>query len=87
MYGQDWTSDQDFAKSFAKPVLSKNQALSAIKPKAKAIFGIQMKGYSVQIKKNEYVFTKKGAATITGKINKKGKFYFLRMTPVNGIRN
>jgi len=46
-----------------------------------------MKGYSVQIKKNEYIFTKKGAATITGKINKKGKFYFLQMTPVNGIRN
>lgn len=87
LLGQDWTNDQDFAKSFAKPVLSKNQALSAIKPKAKAVFGIQMKGYSVQIKKNEYIFTKKGAATITGKINKKGKFYFLQMTPVNGIRN
>lgn len=87
LYGQDWTSDQDFAKSFAKPVLSKSQALSAIKPKAKAVFGIQMSGYSVQIKKNEYVFTKKGAVTITGKINKKGKFYFLKMTPLNGIRS
>ena len=87
LHGQDWANDQDFAKSFAKPVLSKTQALAAAKPKVKSVFGLQMNGYSVQIKKNEYTFTKKGAPTITGKINKKGTFYALKVTPVNGVRN
>ncbi|GIO34487.1 MULTISPECIES: hypothetical protein [Paenibacillus] len=87
LYGQDWANDQDYAKSFAKPVLSKNQALAAVKSKVKSIFGIQMNGYTVKINKNEYTFTKKGATTIIGKINKKGKFYSLQALPANGIRN
>ncbi|NEU25513.1 hypothetical protein [Paenibacillus ottowii] len=86
-YGMDWDGDKDFAKAFAKPKLSKNQALSAAKSKVQSLFGINLKGYTVQIKKNEYTFLKKGAATVVGKINKKGVFYSLEAMPANGIRN
>ncbi|WP_090735342.1 hypothetical protein [Paenibacillus sp. Mc5Re-14] len=86
-HGMDWDGDKDFAKAFAKPKLSKNQALSAAKSKVQSLFGINLKGYTVQIKKNEYTFLKKGAATVVGKINKKGVFYSLEAIPANGIRN
>ncbi|KAF6565671.1 hypothetical protein G9G63_04265 [Paenibacillus sp. EKM202P] len=86
-HGMDWDGDKDFARAFAKPKLSKNQALSAAKSKVQSLFGVNLKGYTVQIKKNEYTFLKKGAATVVGKINKKGVFYSLEAIPANGIRN
>lgn len=85
--GQDWNNDADFKKSFAKPKLSKSKALSAAAPKVKSIFGLQLKGYSVHIKDNEYTFKKKGKTSIIGKINKKGTFYSFEAIPVNGVRN
>lgn len=85
--GMDWANDQDFAKTFAKPKLSKAQAISTAKPKVKSLFGINLDGYSVQIKQNEYTFSKKGALSIAGKINKQGKFYSLQLIPANGVRN
>ncbi|MEC0331608.1 hypothetical protein P4H42_18500 [Paenibacillus macerans] len=83
--GEDWTDEKDFAKSFAKPKLSKAKALSVAKPAVQSIFSINLKGYSVTIKANEYTFTKKGAPTLVGKINKKGKFYSWQQIPANGV--
>ncbi|WP_426332972.1 hypothetical protein ACN9MH_17610 [Paenibacillus silvae] len=85
--GKDWNNDADFKKSFAKPKLSKSKALSVAAPKVKSIFGLNLKGYSVHIKDNEYTFKKKGATTIVGKINKKGAFYSFEAIPANGVRN
>ncbi|CAI6056433.1 hypothetical protein PAECIP112173_01607 [Paenibacillus sp. JJ-100] len=85
--GKDWNNDVDFKKSFAKPKLTKSKALSVAAPKVKSIFGLQLKGYSVDIKDNEYTFKKKGAATLIGKINKKGAFYSFEAFSANGVRN
>ncbi|WP_334077528.1 hypothetical protein [Paenibacillus sanfengchensis] len=86
-FGKDWADDKDFAKTFAKPKLSKNQALTVAKAKASSLFGLNIKGYNVSIKNNEYTFTKKGASTLLGKINKKGKFYSWELIPTNGVRS
>ncbi|MBB6023079.1 hypothetical protein HNR77_004179 [Paenibacillus sp. JGP012] len=85
--GKDWNNDADFKKSFAKPKLSKSKALSVATPKVKAIFGLNLKGYNVRIQDNQYTFTKKGATTIVGKINKKGSFYSFEAISANGERN
>ncbi|PZT56794.1 hypothetical protein [Paenibacillus silvae] len=85
--GTDWNNDADFKKSFAKPKLSKSKALSVAAPKVKSIFGLNLKGYNVRIQDNQYTFTKKGATTIVGKINKKGAFYSFEAIPTNGVRN
>ncbi|MDQ0495101.1 hypothetical protein [Paenibacillus brasilensis] len=86
-YGMDWDGDKDFAKAFAKPKLSKTQVLAAAKSKVQSLFGINLKGYTVKIKDNVYTFSKKGAITVVGKINKKGAFYSLEAKPANGVRN
>lgn len=86
-FGTDWNNDADFKKSFAKPKLSKKKALSAAASKVKSIFGLNLKGYSVRIQDNQYTFTKKGATTLIGKINKKGAFYSFEAIPANGVRN
>ncbi|MBP1308571.1 hypothetical protein JOD82_001588 [Paenibacillus sp. 1182] len=85
--GMDWTGDKDFVKAFARPKLSQTQALSAAKSKVQSLFGINLKGYTVKIKDNEYTFSQKGAVTVVGKINKKGAFYSLEAMPANGVRN
>lgn len=84
--GKDWNNDADFKKSFAKPKLTKSKALSVAAPKVKSIFGLQLKGYSVHIKDNEYTFKKKGATTLIGKINKKGAFYSFEALSPNNVR-
>ncbi|ALP34876.1 hypothetical protein ASL14_00520 [Paenibacillus sp. IHB B 3084] len=66
---------------------AKTQALSAAKSKVQSLFGINLKGYTVKIKANEYTFFQKDAATVVGKINKKGAFYSLEAKPANGVRN
>ncbi|ETT32751.1 hypothetical protein C161_22359 [Paenibacillus sp. FSL R5-192] len=85
--GINWKNDVDFKKSFAKPKLSKNKALSIAVPTVRSIFGIELKGYSVRIQENEYTFTKKGATTLIGKINTKGAFYSFEAIPSKGVRN
>lgn len=85
--GINWKNDTDFKKSFAKPKLSKNKALSIAAPTVRSIFGIELKGYSVRIQENEYTFTKKGATTLIGKINTKGAFYSFEAIPSKGVRN
>lgn len=86
-YGMDWDGDKGFAKAFAKPRLSKTQAIAAAKSKVQSLFGINLKGYTVKMKDNEYTFSKKGGVTVVGKINKKGVFYSLEAMPANGVRN
>lgn len=82
---KDWNDDYDFAKSFAKPKYSAVQAIKAAKPAVSSLFGVNLTGYSVKVKANEYTFTKKGKPTVTGKINKQGKFYSLAAAPVSGM--
>lgn len=77
----DWTSDKDFAKSFAKPKYTQKQAISAASGKVKSIFNINLAGYKVTVKLNEYTFKKDKQPTIVGKINKEGEFYFFSLTP------
>ncbi|MCY7486583.1 hypothetical protein M5X00_00380 [Paenibacillus alvei] len=77
----DWTSDKDFAKSFAKPKYTPKQAISAASGKVKSIFNVNLAGYKVTVKLNEYTFKKDKQPTIVGKINKKGEFYSFSLTP------
>ncbi|MEC0127568.1 hypothetical protein [Paenibacillus pabuli] len=56
-------------------------------PTVRSIFGIELKGYSVRIQENVYTFTKKGATTLIGKINKNGAFYSFEAIPSKGERN
>ncbi|EPY12096.1 hypothetical protein [Paenibacillus alvei] len=78
----DWKSDKDFAKSFAKPKYkyTPKQAISAASGKVKSIFIVNLAGYKVTVKLNEYTFKKDKQPTIVGKINKKGEFYFFSLT-------
>jgi len=77
----DWKSDKDFAKSFAKPKYTPKQAISAASGKVKSIFNVNLAGYKVTVKMNEYKFKKDKQPTIVGKINKEGKFYSFSLTP------
>lgn len=77
----DWTSDNDFAKSFAKPKYTQKQAISAASSTVKSIFNINLAGYKVTVKMNEYTFKREKQPTIVGKINKKGGFYCLSLIP------
>lgn len=77
----DWTSDEDFAKSFAKPKYTQKQAISAASGKVKSIFNVNLAGYKVSVKWNEYTFKKDKQPVIVGKINKKGEFYYFSLTP------
>lgn len=77
----DWTSDNDFAKSFAKPKYTQKQAISAASSTVKSIFNINLAGYKVTVKMNEYTFKRDKQPTIVGKINKKGGFYCFSLIP------
>ncbi|EJW15223.1 hypothetical protein M5X00_07300 [Paenibacillus alvei] len=77
----DWTSDEDFAKSFAKPKYTQKQAISAASGKVMSIFNVNLAGYKVSVKWNEYTFKKDKQPVIVGKINKKGEFYYFSLTP------
>ncbi|MFM9278406.1 hypothetical protein [Paenibacillus jiagnxiensis] len=80
----DWKSDRDFAASFSVPKYTPEQAKKAAAVKAKRLFNMSLSGYTVEIDKNTYTFTRKGQAVLTAKINKKGVFYELSLSPSNG---
>ncbi|WP_051286779.1 hypothetical protein [Paenibacillus taiwanensis] len=80
----DWFDEKDFAKSFAKPKYSPTKAISIASVSVKALFNVNLTGYKVKVKLNEYTFTRDKQATIIGKINKKGQFYSLKMIPSAG---
>lgn len=80
----DWKSDRDFAASFSVPKYAPEQAKKVVAAKAKWLFNMSLSGYSVKTEQNTYTFTRKGQATLTAKINKKGVFYELSLVPSNG---
>ena len=77
--GINWKNDADFKKSFAKPKLSKNKALSIAVPTVRSIFGIELKGYSVRIQENEYTSRKKEPQRLSVKSIQKA--HFIRLKP------
>ncbi|CAI8939316.1 PepSY domain-containing protein [Brevibacillus sp. IT-7CA2] len=83
----NYVSDEDIPKVFAKPFYTKEKAIAAANPMVKKIFNMDLTGYNVSTKYNEYTFTKKGKPTVTASINKKGVFYDFTVTPENGMIN
>lgn len=80
----DWQNASEFDKVFAEAKYTPAKAITKASPAAKKLFNMDLSGYSVSVKANEYTFTRKGQATLVGKINKKGVFYELALSPVNG---
>lgn len=62
-------------KQDKKPFYTKNQAVAAAKPMVKKLFDIDLTGYDVTIKKDNYAFTKKGQPTVSANIDAKGGFW------------
>ncbi|MBW5469470.1 hypothetical protein GPJ61_16550 [Brevibacillus formosus] len=83
----NYVSDEDIPKAFAKPFYTKEKAIAAANPMVKKVFHMDLTGYNVSTKYNEYTFTKKGKPTVTASINKKGVFYDFTVTPENGMIN
>ncbi|WP_188069711.1 hypothetical protein [Brevibacillus brevis] len=83
----NYVSDEDIPKVFAKPFYTKEKAIAAANPMVKKIFHMDLTGYNVSTKYNEYTFTKKGKPTVTASINKTGVFYDFTVTPENGMIN
>ncbi|MGG4496575.1 hypothetical protein [Brevibacillus reuszeri] len=83
----NYVSDEDIPKVFAKPFYTKEKAIVALNPMMKKVFNLDLSGYNVSSKYNEYTFTKKGKPTVTASINKKGVFYDFTVTPENGLVN
>ena len=83
----NYVSDEDIPKVFAKPFYTKEKAIVAVNPMMKKVFNIDLSGYNVSSKYNEYTFTKKGKPTVIASINKKGVFYDFTVTPENGLIN
>ncbi|MGK5510011.1 hypothetical protein [Brevibacillus formosus] len=72
-----------FAKSFYTP----EKAIEAANPMAKKMFNLDLTGYTVTSKYNEYTFTKKGKPSVIASINKKGTFFEYTVKPENGMIN
>ena len=83
----NYVSDEDIPKVFAKPFYTKEKAIVAVNPMMKKVFNLDLSGYNVSSKYNAYTFTKKGKPTVTASINKKGVFYDFTVTPENGLIN
>lgn len=83
----NYVSDEDIPKVFAKPFYTKEKAIVAVNPMMKKVFNLDLSGYTVSSKYNEYTFTKKGKPTVIASINKKGVFYDFTVTPENGLIN
>ena len=83
----NYVSDEDIPKVFAKPFYTKEKAIVAVNPMMKKVFNLDLSGYNVSSKYNEYTFTKKGKPTVIASINKKGVFYDFTVTPENGLIN
>ena len=62
-------------KKDKKPFYAKNQAIAAAKPMVKKLFDIDLTGYDVAIKKDNYTFMKKGQPTLSANIDAKGGFW------------
>ncbi|KJB88848.1 hypothetical protein AZ66_05165 [Paenibacillus sp. E194] len=87
-YKDDYPGDDQAArKKYATLLYTPEQAISKVDSTVKQVFGIDMEGYEVSVKLNEYTFTKKGSMTIKGTVNAKGEFWKLELIPVEGIQD
>lgn len=87
-YKDDYPGDEQAArKKYATSLYTPEQAVSKVISTVKQVFGIDMAGYDVSVKLNEYTFTKKGSMTMKGTVNAKGEFWKLELIPVEGIQD
>ncbi|WNC15264.1 hypothetical protein [Brevibacillus brevis] len=85
--GGNFVLPEDVPTVFAKPFYTKEKAIAAANPMLKKMFHLDLTGYTVTTKYNEYTFAKKGKPTVTALINKKGVFYDYTVAPENGLIN
>ncbi|CAH8705418.1 DUF4179 domain-containing protein [Paenibacillus thiaminolyticus] len=74
------------SKKYAEPRYTAEQAIAKASPAVKEVFGINLEGYEVSIRLNEYTFTRQGAATVRGTVNAKGEFWKLEQMPAEDSR-
>ncbi|MBG9734869.1 hypothetical protein [Paenibacillus alvei] len=72
-----YRSIEELNKKFAKPKYTAAEAIKTMNPIIKKIFGIDVTGYKVTVKANEYTFSKEGSPGMIALINEKGKIYTL----------
>ncbi|EPY12444.1 hypothetical protein [Paenibacillus alvei] len=75
-----YASEEARKKAFAKPFYTSDKAIAAAAPTVKQYFDLDLKGYQVQVKQEQYTFTKQGKPSVYGKINEKGKFWSMSLT-------
>lgn len=75
-----YASEEARKKAFAKPFYTSDKAIAAAAPMVKQYFGLDLKGYQVHVKQEQYTFTKQGKPSVYGKINEKGKFWSMSLT-------
>lgn len=72
-----YCSVEELKEKFAKPKYTAAEAIKMMNPIIKKIFGIDVTGYKVTVKANEYTFSKKGGPSVIALLNEKGKIYIL----------
>nr|WP_251036217.1 DUF4179 domain-containing protein [Paenibacillus sp. ISL-20] len=86
-YKNDYPGDEHAVqKKYATPLYTQEQAIAKVSSTVKQVFGIDLKGYEVNVKLNVYTFTKKGLMGIKGTVNHKGEFWKLELIPKGGIQ-
>lgn len=75
-----YASEEARKKAFAKPFYTSDKAVAAAAPMVKQYFGLDLKGYQVHVKQEQYTFTKQGKPSVYGKINGEGKFWSISLT-------
>lgn len=74
-----YTSEEAHKKAFAKPFYTSDKAIAAAAPMAQQYFGLDLKGYQVHVKQEQYTFTKQGKPSVYGKINDKVTFWSMSL--------
>ncbi|CAH8768263.1 DUF4179 domain-containing protein [Paenibacillus dendritiformis] len=76
--------DKAAGKKYAEPHYTAEQAIAKASSAAKEVFGIDLEGYEVSVRLNEYTFTRQGGTTVRGTVNAKGEFWKLERIPEEG---
>ncbi|WCF09365.1 hypothetical protein NDS46_05560 [Paenibacillus thiaminolyticus] len=58
-----------------KPMYTNEEAITAMNPLMKKLFGVDLTGYQVKVDEDWYTFSKKGSPNISAQINLEGKVY------------
>ena len=78
--------DTAAGKKYAEPRYTAEQAIAKASPAVKEVFGINLEGYEVSVRLNEYTFTRQGAATVRGTVNAQGEFWKLEQMSAEDSR-